>query len=152
MQNSQIMCKAQNNFQLLLVKLFNQTYYCSDTKFWPDICLLCHTSVNPCPSPIYLSGIFPPLLFFCCLLFVPLCSTICSTILFHSFHECSGQVTSNSQSRQFRKLQIFENDVTSQFFCADLPLVLEVKFFFCRQTPIIYYTDYNLKTRNCMSR
>ena len=79
------MCKAQNNFQLLLVKLFNQTYYCSDTKFWPDICLLCHTSVNPCPSPIYLSGIFPPLLFFCCLLFVPLCSTICSTILFHYF-------------------------------------------------------------------
>ena len=45
------MCKAQNNFQLLLVKLFSQTYYCSDTKFWPEKCLLCHTSGNPAPPP-----------------------------------------------------------------------------------------------------
>ena len=45
------MCKAQNNFQLLLVKLFSQTYYCSDTKFWPEKCLLCHTSVYPGPPP-----------------------------------------------------------------------------------------------------
>ena len=43
--------KALFDFQLLLVKLFSQTYYYSDTKFWPDKYLLCHTSVNPCPPP-----------------------------------------------------------------------------------------------------
>ena len=51
--------KALFDFQLLLVKLFSQTYYYSDTKFWPDKYLLCHTSVNPCPPPIYISRIFP---------------------------------------------------------------------------------------------
>ena len=35
--------KALFDFQLLLVKLFSQTYYYSDTKFWPDKYLLCHT-------------------------------------------------------------------------------------------------------------
>ena len=43
--------KALFDFQLLLVKLFSQTYYYSDTKFWPDKYLLCHTSVNPGPPP-----------------------------------------------------------------------------------------------------
>ena len=52
--------KALFDFQLLLVKLFSQTYYYSDTKFWPDKYLLCHTSGNPCPPPpkIYISRIF----------------------------------------------------------------------------------------------
>ena len=55
-QSAQIMCKAQNNFQLVLVKMFSQTYYCLDTKFWPDKCPLCHILINPhLPLPQYIS-------------------------------------------------------------------------------------------------
>ena len=58
-QSAQIMSKAQNNFQLVLVKLFSQTYYCLDTKFRPDKCPLCHILINPhLPLPQYISRHF----------------------------------------------------------------------------------------------
>ena len=114
------MCKAQNNFQLLLVKLFSQTYYCSDTKFWPEKCLLCNTSVYPGPPPpVYFSGIFPPPLLLCCLLFVP-------------FYQCSDQVISASPYiRQFRKPQNFRTKV----YQGTLFVQLIYSFFSCDHVP-----------------
>ena len=40
----------------------------------------------------------------------------------------------------------------ANFFCAVLHFAFEEKIFFFRQTPFNYYTDYNFKTRKCMSR
>ena len=100
-QSSQFMCKAPNNFQLLLVKLFSQTYYnCSDTKFWPDECLLCHTSVNPFPPPPS-----PSIFFWHFHLSITVrLFTICSTLL---MFWSSNIRLSLSLLKQFRKLENF---------------------------------------------
>ena len=49
--------------------------------------------------------------------------------------------------RTFLKMTLLVN-----FFLCSFTPCLKGKIFFFRQTPFIYNTDYNFKTRKCMSR
>ena len=116
------MCKTQNNFQLLLVKLFTQTYYCSDTKFWPEKCLLCHTSVNPegpPPSSIFFWH-FPSSITIA--LF-----NICSTLpMFWSSNICLSIYLSSSESHKTLEQKFINKHFSSSWF---------ILFFSCYHVP-----------------
>ena len=116
------MCKAQNNFQLLLVKLFSQTYYCSDTKFWPEKCLLCHTPVypGPPPPPQYIFLAFSLLHYYCAVYY-----------LFHFTNVLIKQYLPLLIFRQFRKPQNFRTKVYQR----TLFVQLIYSFFSCDHVP-----------------